>query len=165
MKNEVLTLVVANIWKWQTQWQHDITRDWKAILLMNNQMGGKTAPPPGCDRSRQSGRGTRMMKVVDDKQYDKQDDKHKWVIRKDRQFHLWVVIWVDKVGVVGEPACEEGGDHKGEHLDHLGKILTLLKNIAQHQYWATMFQDEKHTWHVTNMHTFYLSQTPQTVSV
>ena len=56
-------------------------------------------------------RGTRMMKVVD----NKQDDKHKWIIR----FHLWVVVGVDKVGVVGEPAGEEGGDHKGEHLDHL----------------------------------------------
>ena len=44
------------------------------------------------------------------------------------------MVGVDKVGVVGEPACEEGGDHKGEHLDHLEKILTSLKNIAQHQY-------------------------------
>ena len=50
------------------------------------------------------------------------------------QFHLWVVVGVQKVGVVGEPAYEERGDHKGEHLDHLGKILILLKNIAEHQY-------------------------------
>ena len=43
----------------------------RAILSMNHRMR-KTAPPLGCGRSRQSGGGTRMMKVVDDKQDDKQ---------------------------------------------------------------------------------------------
>ena len=26
------------------------------------------------------------------------------------------MVGVDKVGVVGEPACEEGGDHKGDRV-------------------------------------------------
>ena len=40
------------------------------------------------------------------------------------QSHLWVVVGVHKVGVVGQPADHEGHDDEDEHLDDF--LLVLL---------------------------------------